>query len=214
MNKRFLSFFYRPGLHRFLTHMSSMYELSVYTMGNEAYASAFLNKIDPHRRLFKGKLLTRDGNGCILKKKLSRLYPTNKSQVLILDDCANVWDNCSNLVQIKPYYYFKNIKQINPLSYAKPIKSQFFSIVNNYSSNNSRYSYDEGSQDEFKLDGGSDYDFLVPAIPITDNDTFSISSTNCTNKSDTFFDKSIADIIPEAKENDDTLENVGKVCTM
>ncbi|KAL9537998.1 hypothetical protein PS6_011655 [Mucor atramentarius] len=210
-----LSFKLRPGLYRFLTHISTMYELHVYTMGNKAYAKTFLDKIDPHRNLFKGKVFTRDGNGCILKKKLSRLYPTNHTQVLVLDDSANVWDDSPNLIQIKPYNYFKNVKQVNPLSYAKPIKNQFFSFVNNYTSSNHNSSFHLESSD-FKLDSG-DSDFLVPAIPppsppVEDfSNHFSISSTHCTKQLDDFLDESIADIIPEEKENDDTLEHVGKI---
>ncbi|KAI8641310.1 HAD-like domain-containing protein [Parasitella parasitica] len=203
------SFKLRPGLHRFLTQLSSMYEFHVYTMGNKAYAEAFLDRIDPHRTLFKGRVLTRDGNGCILKKKLSRLYPTNQTQVLVLDDCANVWDNSPNLIQIKPYVFFKNVKQVNPLTHAKPIKNRLFSFVNNYSTSlNIKNNYhDDHQQSDFKLD---DSDFLMPPPPFDDDHNFSISST-CTNQTDTFLDESIADIIPETLENDRALENVGKL---
>ncbi|KAL9536685.1 hypothetical protein MBANPS3_012453 [Mucor bainieri] len=209
------SFKLRPGLYSFLTHISTMYELHVYTMGNTAYANTFLDKIDPHRNLFKGKVLTRDGNGCILKKKMSRLFPTNRTQVLVLDDSANVWDDNSNLIQIKTYTYFKNVKELNALSYAAPIKNQYYSFVNNYtfSKQSTSFHHEEG---EFDLDNG-DADFAVPALPppsppVEDfSNHFSISSANCTNQPDVFLDKSIADIIPEEKEADDALDHIGKI---
>lgn len=192
-----------------------MYELHVYTMGNKAYAKTFLDRIDPHRNLFKGKMLTRDGNGCILKKRLNRLYPTNRTQVLILDDSANVWDDSPNLIQIKPYIYFRNVKQLNALSQAEPIMSQYYSFVNNYTSRNQSTSF-HFEQGEFDLDN-RDSDFVVPALPPPSppeedfSNQFSISSINCTKQPDVFLDKNIADIIPEEKENDDALDHIGKV---
>ncbi|CAO3622214.1 unnamed protein product [Mucor fragilis] len=210
-----LSFKLRPGLYRFLSHISTMYELHVYTMGNKAYAKTFLDRIDPHRNLFKGKMLTRDGNGCILKKRLNRLYPTNRTQVLILDDSANVWDDSPNLIQIKPYIYFRNVKQLNALSQAEPIMSQYYSFVNNYTSRNQSTSF-HFEQGEFDLDN-RDSDFVVPALPPPSppeedfSNQFSISSINCTKQPDVFLDKNIADIIPEEKENDDALDHIGKI---
>ncbi|CEP11082.1 hypothetical protein [Parasitella parasitica] len=204
------SFKIRPGLHRFLAQISSVYEIHVYTMGNRAYAKAFLDKIDPHRTLIKGKVFTRDGNGCILKKKLSRLYPTNQTQVLVLDDCANVWNDSPNLIQIEPYVFFKNVKQVNPLTHTIPIKNRFFSFVNNYiSSLNFKKSYhDDYQQSDFKLD---ESDFLAPTLSFDDDNNFSISSNTCTNQTDAFHDQSIADIIPEMLEEDEALENVAKI---
>ncbi|GAN04914.1 hypothetical protein MAM1_0076c04381 [Mucor ambiguus] len=209
------SFKLRPGLYSFLTHISTMYELHVYTMGNTAYARTFLDRIDPHRNLFKGKILTRDGNGCILKKKMSRLYPTNRTQVLILDDSANVWDDSPNLIQIKTYTYFRNVKELNALSCAAPIRNQYYSFVNSYTSSNQSTSFHH-QEDGFDLDNG-DADFVVPALPppsppVEDfSNQFSISSTYCTKQPDIFLDKNIADIIPEEKETDDALAHIGKV---
>lgn len=185
-------------------------------MGNTAYAKCFLDRIDPHRNLFKGKIMTRDGNGCILKKKMSRLYPTNRSQVLILDDNANVWDDSPNLIQIKSYTYFRNVKELHALSCAAPITSQYYSFVNNYASSKPNTSF-HVEQGEFDLDDG-DADFVVPALPppsppVDDfSNQFSISSTHCTKQPEVFLDKNIADIIPEEKETDDALYHVGKVC--
>lgn len=210
------SFKLRPGLYSFLTHISTMYELNVYTMGSTAYAKSLLDRIDPYRNLFKGKILSRDGNGCTLQKKMSRLYPTNRSQVLILDDNANVWDDSPNLIQIKSYTYFKNVKELHALSYAEPIISQYYSSVNNYTSSskqNSSFHIEEG---EFDLDG-EDADFVEPALPPPSppvdefSNQFSISSSNYTKQPDVFLDKNIADIIPEEKETDDALDYIGKI---
>ncbi|KAK4519422.1 uncharacterized protein ATC70_009657 [Mucor velutinosus] len=209
------SFKLRPGLYRFLIRISTMYELHVYTMGNKAYAKVFLDRIDPDRNLFKGSVLTRDGNGCILKKKISRIYPTDRTQVLILDDSANVWDDSPNLIQIKPYTYFRNVKELNALAYAAPTQNQYYSFVNSYTSTKQSTSF-HLEQDEFDLDN-TDADFAVPALPppsppVEDfSNQFSISSAHCTKQPDVFLDKNIADIIPEEIETDDALDHVGKI---
>jgi TFIIF-interacting CTD phosphatase-like protein len=93
--------------------MSRLYELHVYTMGRKCYAEAILDKIDPCRTLFQGRILTRDSNGSISRKRLDRIFPTDTSTVLVLDDCAEVWNDCPNLIHIKPYEYFMGVDEVN-----------------------------------------------------------------------------------------------------
>ena len=55
----------RPGLAEFLEDVSGMYELHVYTMGTRAYANAVARIVDPHRKYFGDRVLSRDESGSI-----------------------------------------------------------------------------------------------------------------------------------------------------
>ncbi|CEP11077.1 hypothetical protein [Parasitella parasitica] len=103
----------RPGTIRFLKDMSKLYEMHVYTMGTRAYAKAITAVIDPSMELFQDRILTRDENGSLTKKRLDRLFPADQSKVVVLDDRADVWDYSPNLIQIKPYEYFAGVGDIN-----------------------------------------------------------------------------------------------------
>ncbi|KAG1079490.1 hypothetical protein G6F42_023739 [Rhizopus arrhizus] len=93
--------------------MSKLYEMHVYTMGTRAYAKAVAAVIDPTMELFQDRILTRDENGSLTKKRLDRLFPADQSKVVVLDDRADVWDHSPNLIQIKPYEYFAGVGDIN-----------------------------------------------------------------------------------------------------
>jgi len=56
----------RPGLSEFLENVSKMYELHVYTMGTRAYANAVAKIVDPERKYFGDRVLSRDESGSIL----------------------------------------------------------------------------------------------------------------------------------------------------
>ncbi|GAN04908.1 conserved hypothetical protein [Mucor ambiguus] len=103
----------RPGTIQFLKDMSKLYEMHVYTMGTRAYAKAVAAVIDPTMELFQDRILTRDENGSLTKKRLDRLFPADQSKVVVLDDRADVWDYSPNLIQIKPYEYFAGVGDIN-----------------------------------------------------------------------------------------------------
>jgi RNA polymerase II subunit A C-terminal domain phosphatase len=53
----------RPGLVEFLEEVSKMYELHVYTMGTRAYANAVAKIVDPNRKYFGDRVLSRDESG-------------------------------------------------------------------------------------------------------------------------------------------------------
>ena len=53
----------RPGLADFLEEVTKMYELHVYTMGTRAYADAVAKIVDPHRKYFGDRVLSRDESG-------------------------------------------------------------------------------------------------------------------------------------------------------
>jgi TFIIF-interacting CTD phosphatase-like protein len=53
----------RPGLASFLSRISQVYEMHVYTMGTRAYAIEVCKVIDPTGALFGGRILSRDESG-------------------------------------------------------------------------------------------------------------------------------------------------------
>ena len=94
----------RPGLERFLEAISRLYELHVYTMGTRSYAQAVVRLFDPEGRLFYDRILSRDVAGVDgdQRKNLRRIFPVDDSTVVIVDDRADVWDYCDNLIPVPP----------------------------------------------------------------------------------------------------------------
>lgn len=95
--------------------------MHIYTMGTRSYAEAVVKEIDADGKLFQDRILSRDENGSMTKKRLERLFPSDSSKVVVLDDRADVWDYTPNLIQIKPYEYFIGIGDINS-PFAQPKK--------------------------------------------------------------------------------------------
>ncbi|RDW68012.1 hypothetical protein BP6252_09408 [Coleophoma cylindrospora] len=104
----------RPGLKEFLDHVSELYELHVYTMGTRAYALNIAKIVDPQKKLFGDRIISRDENGNVTAKSLARLFPVDTKMVVIIDDRADVWpNNRSNLIKVVPYDFFLGIGDIN-----------------------------------------------------------------------------------------------------
>lgn len=104
----------RPGLKEFLQHVAEKYELHVYTMGTRAYAQQIAKIVDPEHKLFGDRIISRDENGSLTAKTLSRLFPVDTKMVVIIDDRADVWPrNRSNLIKVVPYDFFVGIGDIN-----------------------------------------------------------------------------------------------------
>lgn len=104
----------RPGLKEFLAKISEMYELHVYTMGTRAYALNIAKIVDPDKKLFGDRIISRDENGSMTAKSLARLFPVDTKMVVIIDDRADVWPkNRPNLIKVHPYDFFLGIGDIN-----------------------------------------------------------------------------------------------------
>ena len=111
---------FRPGWREFLSHVSTKYEMHVYTMGTRAYAEEVCAAIDPGGVFFGGRILSRDESGSestpiqglrygtlninsgLTQKSLQRLFPCDTSMVVIIDDRADVWEWSPNLVKVIP----------------------------------------------------------------------------------------------------------------
>lgn len=122
----------RPGTREALSKLSDLFEMHVYTMGSRSYARSVVKIIDPDGALFYDRVLSReDGihpeeeSQSILnsalppsvkqKKNLQRLFPGDDRTVLIIDDRADVWDYCDNLVPVHPYTFFLGAEDMNLL---------------------------------------------------------------------------------------------------
>ncbi|KAI5290330.1 Carboxy-terminal domain (CTD) phosphatase [Ascosphaera aggregata] len=103
----------RPGLEEFLAEISKMYEFHIYTMGTRAYARAVANIIDPTRKYFGDRILSRDESGSLTVKNLQRLFPVDTKMVVIIDDRGDVWKWTENLIKVAPYDFFVGIGDIN-----------------------------------------------------------------------------------------------------
>jgi len=102
----------RPGLDPFFHRVSKLYEMHVYTMATRAYAQAVCKIIDPDRRYFGDRILSRDENYTDKTKSLGRLFQ-NTSMVVIIDDRADVWQYSPHLVRVPVFNFFPGAGDIN-----------------------------------------------------------------------------------------------------
>lgn len=103
----------RPGLKEFFEKVAPLYEMHIYTMATRAYALEIAKIIDPDGSLFGDRILSRDENGSLTQKSLERLFPTDQSMVIVIDDRGDVWKWCPNLIKVVPYNFFVGVGDIN-----------------------------------------------------------------------------------------------------
>ncbi|KAL3666784.1 hypothetical protein V7S43_008404 [Phytophthora oleae] len=108
----------RPGLTEFLTELSALYDLFIYTHGTRLYAEQIVKIIDPEETYFKNRIVARTDTPDMLHKSLKLLFPScDDSMILVLDDRIDVWkENEGNVFLIEPYHYFKCTSEINNAS--------------------------------------------------------------------------------------------------
>lgn len=82
--------------------MSTLFEMHVYTAGSRSYANAVCLGIDPTGQFFNERILSRDESGSASVKDLRRLFPTDQSMVVVIDDRWEVWGHGPNLVKVVP----------------------------------------------------------------------------------------------------------------
>uniref|UniRef100_A0AAY4CHU0 RNA polymerase II subunit A C-terminal domain phosphatase n=1 Tax=Denticeps clupeoides TaxID=299321 RepID=A0AAY4CHU0_9TELE len=105
----------RPHCKDFLEKIAKLYELHVFTFGSRLYAHTIAGFLDPEKKLFSHRILSRDE--CIdpLSKtgNLRYLFPCGDSMVCIIDDREDVWKFAPNLITVKKYTYFQGTGDIN-----------------------------------------------------------------------------------------------------
>lgn len=103
----------RPGLEKFLEELSKKYEMHIYTMGTRAYAENISKLVDPERKYFGERILSRDESGSMTAKNLKRLFPVDSKMVVIIDDRGDVWNWSPNLIKVTAFDFFVGIGDIN-----------------------------------------------------------------------------------------------------
>ena len=103
----------RPGLKDFFDRVSKNYEMHVYTMATRAYAQAVCRIIDPERKYFGDRILSRDENYTDKLKSLTRLFYQNTAMCVIIDDRADVWQYSPHLVRVPVFNFFPGAGDIN-----------------------------------------------------------------------------------------------------
>lgn len=124
----------RPHLSEFLSRCAALFELHIYTMGSRPYADRVAELIDPEKRLFSGRITSREDfeEGRSNQKNISRLFPCDDSMVLIIDDREDVWVSGTgasfmpNLIRAKPYYFFSGLHE----AYDRALSSETESRAN------------------------------------------------------------------------------------
>ena len=103
----------RPGLKEFLEQVSKLYELHIYTMGTRAYAQHIAELVDPDRKIFGDRILSRDESGSLVAKNLQRIFPVDTNMVVVIDDRGDVWNWNPNLIKVTQFSFFIGIGDIN-----------------------------------------------------------------------------------------------------
>lgn len=97
----------RDHLQWFLKEAAEHFEIHVYTMGNKKYALEISEILDKKKALFGDRIVTRDDNFGSFDKDITRLFPKNSRNVVILDDRPDVWKFSRNLLPIRPFAFFR-----------------------------------------------------------------------------------------------------------
>ena len=96
--------------------MSEKFLLHIYTHGTREYAEACAKVMDPDDKLFRRRIISRtDVPELGSVKSLKTAFPMDDKMVVILDDNANVWRGCRNLITVKPFYFFKGMAGVNKI---------------------------------------------------------------------------------------------------
>ncbi|XP_034173432.2 RNA polymerase II subunit A C-terminal domain phosphatase Fcp1 [Osmia lignaria lignaria] len=105
----------RPNTRHFLSEMSRLYELHICTFGARNYAHTVASLLDKDGILFSNRILSRDEcfDPASKTANLKALFPCGDDLVCIIDDREDVWQGCGNLVQVKPYHFFRHTGDIH-----------------------------------------------------------------------------------------------------
>ena len=98
----------RPHVHEFLTAVSGMYELYVYTMGSRAYAAEMVRLLDPDGSLGlhgRDRVIGKEDATDAHTKALDVILDSD-AMTLITDDSPGVWPQQANQLLVPRRYHF------------------------------------------------------------------------------------------------------------
>ncbi|XP_063932623.1 RNA polymerase II subunit A C-terminal domain phosphatase-like [Zophobas morio] len=89
--------------------------MTVYTMGSRSYAKKITEFLDPDKKFFANRILSReDGFDQNFKTPaLKSLFPHKTSQLVIIDDREDIWNNIANLIPVSRYVFFHGVTDLN-----------------------------------------------------------------------------------------------------
>uniref|UniRef100_A0A0K0F906 RNA polymerase II subunit A C-terminal domain phosphatase n=1 Tax=Strongyloides venezuelensis TaxID=75913 RepID=A0A0K0F906_STRVS len=105
----------RPYAKQFLENISKFYELHIISYGQRNYAHKIAFILDPDKKLFGHRILSRDEIFSANHKtsNMKSLFPCGEQLIAIIDDRADVWQYANNLLQVSPYKFFEDTGDIN-----------------------------------------------------------------------------------------------------
>ncbi|XP_077983386.1 RNA polymerase II subunit A C-terminal domain phosphatase-like [Glandiceps talaboti] len=105
----------RPKCKEFLEKIAKLYELHIFTFGARLYAHTIAECIDPERKLFSYRIVSRDEcfDSNSKTANLKSIFPCGDNMVCIIDDREDVWNYAPNMIHVKPYHYFEGTGDIN-----------------------------------------------------------------------------------------------------
>lgn len=96
----------RPGIRQFLMETHKLFELHVYTHGDQDYAAEMAKLLDPSKTFFGGRVISGRDSTQRHVKSLDVVLGADTA-VLILDDTEGVWPgHAANLIQVDRYIFF------------------------------------------------------------------------------------------------------------
>ncbi|OON21782.1 FCP1-like phosphatase, phosphatase domain protein, partial [Opisthorchis viverrini] len=113
---------FRPHLKTVLDRLSKYYQMHICTFGNRMYAHQLAGMIDPKRRYFAHRILSRDEcfNPVTKSANLKALFPRGLNLVCIIDDRGEVWEWSPHLIQVKPYRFFQDACDTKHFAWSSP----------------------------------------------------------------------------------------------
>ncbi|GAA51983.1 RNA polymerase II subunit A C-terminal domain phosphatase [Clonorchis sinensis] len=113
---------FRPHLKAVLDRLSKYYQMHICTFGNRMYAHQLAGMIDPKRRYFSHRILSRDEcfNPVTKSANLKALFPRGLNLVCIIDDRGEVWEWSPHLIQVKPYRFFQDACDTKHFAWSSP----------------------------------------------------------------------------------------------
>lgn len=97
---------FRPHIYSFLNSLENMFEYSVYTMGTRDYAQRISSILDSDKKLFKGRVVSRDDCRNEKVKKIENLLKMENTKLCIVDDSDKIWAEKECVLQIQKYLFW------------------------------------------------------------------------------------------------------------
>ncbi|XP_059667635.1 RNA polymerase II C-terminal domain phosphatase-like 4 isoform X2 [Cornus florida] len=96
----------RPFVRTFLKEASNLFEMYIYTMGEQSYAMEMAKLLDPEKLYFDSRVIAKENCTRMHQKGLDVVLGA-ESAVLILDDTEQVWvKDKENLILMERYHFF------------------------------------------------------------------------------------------------------------